>query len=175
MATEFMRVSGLGLREFRLALREGKINVHTLRHNSGDTLLHAAMFRGELGKTRLLLARRMDVNARNKRGQTPLHEVMANLRFDWRLESKLKCARLLLECGADPNAQDENGQTPLHYVKERTAELVRYAPHEPNPNWFEDAEDLLIEHGADPDIEDNDGRTPAQLATDIVEAPRLVP
>ncbi len=46
------------------------------------------------------------VNARDRNGNTPLHEAAAN--------GKVDTLRLLIEAGADLNARDNTGMTPLH-------------------------------------------------------------
>jgi cytohesin len=55
--------------------------------------------------TGLLLAKGLDVNARNNKGETPLHVAM---RF-----AQKNVVEVLLAKGADVNARDREGKTPL--------------------------------------------------------------
>ncbi|CAB0030145.1 unnamed protein product [Trichogramma brassicae] len=55
--------------------------------------------------------RKLQVNAQDKRGQTPLHLALKN-RY-------VKMAKLLMSRGADPNWPDKDGLTPLHLICKR--------------------------------------------------------
>ena len=55
-----------------------------------------------------------DVNAKNPKGETPLHYTAWN--------NAVEFAKLLIDHGADINARDVNGETPLHWAtQERTS------------------------------------------------------
>lgn len=132
----------------------------------GNTALHRAMY----PTAKLLLTYAPDVNARNLKGQTPLHQAVlyggeqlvelllfngadANAADNKGTvplhKAKYAIAKLLLSYGADPNIQDEEGNTPLHLNARRSnLEAVK----------------LLILAGADPTILDNRGRTPLDHA-----------
>jgi ankyrin repeat protein len=58
---------------------------------------------------RLLIEKGADINARDKRGLTPLHRA-ADTR------SAIETLKLLLEKGADRSAKDKDGKTPLDYA-----------------------------------------------------------
>lgn len=73
-----------------------------------------------------------DVNAKNKFGETALHNTNASL----------KKTQLLVRNGANVNARDRSGCTPLHYAC--NAAVAKY----------------LVKHGADIDAVNNDGYTP---------------
>lgn len=75
---------------------------------TGDTPLHATMWRGQLGSARLLLATAgIDPNIQNAQGETPLHIATE--------KNQLEIVRLLLATdGIVPNIQDAKGRTPLH-------------------------------------------------------------
>jgi uncharacterized protein len=72
---------------------------------TGDTLLHAAVTRGELGDVELLLAFGVAVNAAGDLGNTPLHDAASRGLAD--------IVTKLLQCGADMNIRNEFGETPL--------------------------------------------------------------
>jgi ankyrin repeat protein len=83
----------------------------------------------------------VDLEAKNKRGKTPLHWASYN--------DSIAIAKLLLERGADVGAKDEYGQTPLHYASAN--------------NYIELAK-LLIDAGADVEATDKWERTPLNVA-----------
>ena len=82
-------------------------------------------------------------NARDRRGQTPMHRVA-------RFAASADVAAALLEAGADPDARDREGRTPLHVAARWCA----------NPATIR----VLLELGADSQAKDNAGMTPLQLA-----------
>jgi ankyrin repeat protein len=79
------------------------------RGMTGDTLLHAAVTRGELNHVRILIACGASVNAIGDLGNTPLHYAASR--------GLVEIARKLIQCGADINIRDEFGQTPLDLAK----------------------------------------------------------
>jgi ankyrin repeat protein len=72
---------------------------------TGDTLLHAAVTRGELADIEILLSCGAVVNAIGDLGNTPLHEAASR--------GLVEIVKKLLQCGADINIQNEFGETPL--------------------------------------------------------------
>ncbi|PZO21817.1 MAG: hypothetical protein DCF25_04540 [Leptolyngbya foveolarum] len=86
-----------------------------------------------------LIEQGADVNARNGKGDTPLHYVGASVEI----------ARSLIERGADVNAQNNTGLTPLHNTfGEKSAAVMA----------------LLIERGADVNAATPEGMTPLHFA-----------
>jgi ankyrin repeat protein len=72
----------------------------------GDTLLHFATIRGNAPVVKLLIAKHLDVNAKNKRHEaTPLHYAAG--------ANSTECVELLLNAGASPNMFDSNHANPL--------------------------------------------------------------
>jgi ankyrin repeat protein len=91
-----------------------------------------------------LLANKLDVNAKDKGGLTPLH-----------LASNGRKAELLLAHGADVNARDDGRRTPLHNAAF---------------SGFKDVMAVLLAHKADVNAKDSGGITPLlinDLYTDI--------
>lgn len=81
-----------------------------LEDSSGETALHSAANRGEHEVIGLLVAANANIEATDRRGNTPvLRAVMAG---------QLEATRILLELGSDPNARSEDG-TALSLVAKR--------------------------------------------------------
>src|SRR6185436_8448927 len=76
---------------------------------NGQPPLHNAVVDGYLSLQTWLLDHRADPNARNARGETPLHLAVFSDRTPER-----QVIRALIRRGADPNAGREDGSTPLH-------------------------------------------------------------
>jgi ankyrin repeat protein len=89
--------------------------------------MHKAAGRGHKEIVELLIDEGADVNAKDKRGTTPLHEAAG------RGHNK-DVAELLIAKGADVNAKDDNGWTPLHHAV---------------PDGHKEIAELLIAKGGD--------------------------
>ena len=136
----------------------------------GGTRLHRAATK-EIAE--VLIAAGADVNAKNNRDMTPLHEAALSgrkevaelliaksadvnakrndgktplaLAIRW---NKTEIAELLIANGADVNAKQVDGITPLHRAAHEGYKIVK----------------LLIAEGADVNAKDEDGYTPLDLA-----------
>ena len=106
----------------------------------GSTALHHAAGYGPIGNLQLLINKGADVNAKNRRGSTPLH---------WAIHDEAK-VRLLLSKGANVNAKQVQGRTPLYLA----AMLGNSVP----------TMRLLLSRGADPNLASANGQTPLMLA-----------
>lgn len=90
------------------ALVEAGADLHRQDRPSGDTALHYAVF-GSTELVRYLVARGADVEARNSRGRTPLHEAA------YSMIAPAASLDTLLDLGADIEARcDAEGSTALH-------------------------------------------------------------
>jgi hypothetical protein len=141
--------------------------------NSQSPLLEAARF-GDVEQVKLLLSKGADVNAKDRRGLTPLHlacfshrgravaELLIaqganiNAKPDGRTplhvaawSGNVPVAELLIAKGADIDAKANNGWTPLHGACFRGRKVVV---------------ELLIAKGTDLNVKDNRGQTGLSLA-----------
>ena len=89
-----------------------------------------------------------DVNAKDNRGQTPLHLVAMHAKESQTLD----VAARLIHHGANVNVKDSNGQTPLHLAAMHAKESRAL-----------DVVAGLIHHGANVNAKDSNGQTPLHL------------
>jgi hypothetical protein len=107
------------------------------------SMLHYAVYHGNMAMVDLLLSCKPDVNALDEEGHGPLHEAMSGGHFD--------IARKLIAAGADINARDPYsmlGLTPLHVAF--------------NADMSDEKADrviFMLKAGADETIGDTAGRT----------------
>ena len=122
------------------------------KDEGGSTALHHAAGYGPLANVELLIDNGAEVNAKNRRGSTPLH---------WAIHDEAK-VRLLLSKGANVNAKQVQGRTPLFLA----AMLGDSVP----------TMRLLFARGADPNLACANGQTPLMMAAarGNVEALRLL-
>jgi len=76
-----------------------------------DTLLHLAVRGGNIEGAKLLIVNGIEVDIKNKIGETPL-----NLAVQC---SRKKIVELLIENGADINIKDDKDKSPLHYAVDK--------------------------------------------------------
>jgi len=104
-------------------------------------LLVEAVGKGNINLVKSLIARGANINEKNDRGMTPLHEAAYYGREDM--------AEVLIANGANVNTTNESGQTPLHLAAKIG---VKYVP------------ELLLANGADINARNNNGGTPLHNA-----------
>lgn len=118
--------------------------------------LHQTVAAGNIDQVKSLISKGADVNAKDEKGNTPLHLVA---RYGYKQKDM---AELLIARGADVNAKNRDGWTPLHSTAWRS-----YTGHR-------DIAELLITSGSDIQARDKKGRMPLHYAagansTDLVE------
>jgi ankyrin repeat protein/beta-lactamase regulating signal transducer with metallopeptidase domain len=115
-----------------------------------ESTIHLAAHAGDLARVKTLIEKGADVNARDKRGNTPLFSAV--------LAKTDEVARFLIANGADVNAQDDLGMTPLLSAAGGGSKKVI---------------ELLIAKGADVNARNKFGATPlhaaCQRTKDVVE------
>ncbi|CAG8372237.1 unnamed protein product [Penicillium salamii] len=139
--------------------------------SNGDTALHILCRKASEHKTRIeqFLALGLDINARNKKGGTPLMQYLAEGELRHNLfsyigdSSKDNDSLLMLQrLGADFHARNDAGMTMLHIVAGRTLRDAHVArdnevkdQHENLVSWF----NFIMGLGVDPMVEDAQQRT----------------
>ena len=146
----------------------------TITKPAGKLSLHKAVRTKNIIEIKALLTEGVDLNSRDKLGETPLH-VAAVMGYEG-------ISTLLIEGGADVNARDKRGLTPLHAAAwmghQEIVSLLLASGAEINAKsesgvaplhtaaltGREKTVSLLIANGADIDVKNNDGMTPLHVA-----------
>ena len=114
----------------------------------GQTHVHSACQFHNFEVARTIVKAGVDINARNKCGQTPLH-LCIERRHDCLSDFDFhKMALVLIVGGADVNTVDNEGSAPLHLCAKRKAY---------------DMFPMLVEAGANVNATNGDGKTPLQI------------
>ncbi|KAH8986449.1 Gtp-tubulin in complex with A Darpin [Lactarius akahatsu] len=114
--------------------------------------LHLASYYGHVEAAEVLLDHDAWANAKDIRGQTPLHQLLlgSHNSSDPGKVQVVRLAQRLLERGADVNAQNMDHETPLHLASRlRLHEVAR----------------ILLKHGADVNMKNSEGKSTLQLAS----------
>jgi hypothetical protein len=114
-----MLVVGCGESQQSAPAPEAKPEPPTVK--APDMSIHLSVKAGSIARVKQHLAAGTDVNAKDKRGRTPLHYAAAN--------GHKEIAELLITKGADVNAKDDDGSTSLDRAiqnnQTETADLLR--------------------------------------------------
>ncbi|CAB0042008.1 unnamed protein product [Trichogramma brassicae] len=127
-----------------LANKEGLTPLHIICKDSFNIEVMAEIFL-EINNDK---SQTLQINARDNKGNTPLHSAMRN--------SNEKMIELLLRNDADPNIVDVEGSTPLHITCSGC-----YDDHKSMEIFFKTNK---VNRMVQVDAQDNLGRTPLQLA-----------
>lgn len=107
--------------------------------------LFEASSSGDVESMKVLLIKGADVNAKNSKGETPLHLAVVSCNNE--------AIEMLISKGANIDQGDYNGDTPLHWAATKTGIGIC---------------ELLILKGANVNAKNNDGRTPLSLAASLI-------
>ncbi len=123
----------------------GKNNRSTLElliaKGANFTSIHLSAYQGDLDEVRSFIDKGVDVNAKNKSGETPLHKAAIRGHKD--------VVELLIDNAANINATEQRNYTPVHYAVW---------------SWNTETAELIIEKGADVQAKDRWGWTPLHYA-----------
>lgn len=123
----------------------------SVRSSDGKTVLHRAVEVGNPLITKYLIQHKLDVNAQDKSGRTPLF-----------LVSNKAVAELLIHAGADVNHKNDNNDTPLHAIISRP--VMRTAQTRELINYLTSSLDSLVSRGLELNSVNNKGQTPLDIA-----------
>ena len=117
----------------------------SVKGNTGNTILHNAVYSMRTDIVELLIKKGADVNAKNKSMETPLHFAAFN--------GQKEIAELLIGGGADVDSVDNFGNTPLDNAKRNSAMVNPKDTEVETPfdlaflKRYNETADLLRKHG----------------------------
>jgi ankyrin repeat protein len=111
--------------------------------DNNETSLHTTSRRGDVELAQVLLEHGAEIQARDRRGRTPI--LLASQ------SRHVELAQVLLEHGAETEARDIDGRTPILIASDKGHVVLVQ---------------LLLKHGAETEARDNDGCTLILLASD---------
>lgn len=144
-------------------LVEKGADIKKVQPETGNSVLHMAATSRKLNKESrealydyLINEKKIDVNIKNKKGETPLVFTFTSSRFLPPSKTGIENIEVLDKFKADINAQDESGKTALNII---VSNMQIRDPAAADLKPLEMAK-VLIEKGADVNIADKDKRTP---------------
>ncbi len=112
-----------------------------------NSLLHEAAFMGHAPVVKLLIEKKMPIEADNDYGDKPLHKACNKAAYA--NDTNAETVKILLEAGASPNVHTKDNKTPVMVAAE---------------DGHVEALNLLIEYGADLNAQKDGGLTALMLA-----------
>ena len=175
------------------ALLEGGADANARAEDYSTPLHHAAGQTGKPGVLEALLTAKADVNAKDRKGLTPLSHAVLNCSG----EPDVGLVKMLIKHGADVNTKDRDGETPLHFsticdlpagavtrwliyanadpnARDHRGKTPLHHAAEQNRNLDLGVLEALLEGGADINAKDIHGKTPLELAINLDFAKRLL-
>ena len=117
----------------------------------GYSLLHMAIAGHNWDTVNFLLDEGIDINLKDKKGNTALHYMVDHMEFNY--EEGIKVIKRLLDMEADVNEPDKNGTTPLMEATAKTAQKEGFE------SWK-----LFLQYNPDIYKENKDGRSCYSMA-----------
>ena len=131
----------------RLATSKSVLEVDDCRRNA----LHIACQMDRLALVEMLIAKKMNVNAQDSNGWTPLHVAASNSNY-------AMCLALLNAKAIKPNTTNSDFNTPLVYICKRSAGTPM------NRGEYHECLRVFIDKGADINTKNKNGETPLHYA-----------
>ncbi|MBB65282.1 MAG: hypothetical protein CMO81_09485 [Waddliaceae bacterium] len=147
---QLIRTPGSSLQQIEELLKFG-LDANLPCKNS-KTAMHLAVESSRADLISALYQAGGDINATDKNGDTPLHQLVMESYCTH--ENSLKMASTLLALGADTNRQNKNGDTPLHIVCQSAQYSLNILTK-------------LLKHKANPNIQNKQGNTPLHFLVNL--------
>jgi ankyrin repeat protein len=129
-----------------LVLIAAFITLKYIRHSKSTDLHDAASKRGGTAEVEKLISEGENVNAKDKKGMTALHESC--------FLGHIETVKLLIQKGADVNARNNKGETPLHFAAE---------------GGMPEIAKMLLDAGADVNAKTKEGKTPIDYVNNQIK------
>lgn len=108
---------------FELMIEHGADINLALMHD-GSALIHKAVRGFNTDRILLCIKAGSDVNAKNKRGKTPLHIVIKDFKYKLSLDKRKQVCMMLMDYGADPTIANDDGRTVLDLIPAYLSDLI---------------------------------------------------